>query len=44
MIPDWNVNGVFLASMLQDRHPRLFANLQRILVAHGIEVRLLEGV
>ena len=44
MIADWNVDGVFLASLLQDQYPRLFADLQKMLVAHGVEVRLLEDV
>jgi agmatine deiminase len=44
MIAEWEVDGVFLAGMLKKKHPRLFAELQKILTAHGVEVRLLRDV
>jgi agmatine deiminase len=44
MIPDWQVNCVFLAAMLKDRHPSVFTHLRQILLSHGIEVHLLEAV
>lgn len=44
MIPDWQTNCVYFASLLQDRHPSVFNGLQQILVHHGIEVRLLQNV
>jgi agmatine deiminase len=44
MIADWDANGVFLADMLQDRYPSVFALLRETLVSHGVEVRLLSGV
>jgi len=44
MIAEWNVNCVFLAAMLESRHPKLFHELRQTLVAHGIEVRLLRNV
>jgi agmatine deiminase len=44
MIADWDVNCVFLADMLKDRHPAVFASLREILMSHGIEVRLLGKV
>jgi agmatine deiminase len=42
MIADWEINCVFLATMLKDRHPDLFRGLQEILISHGIHVGLLE--
>jgi agmatine deiminase len=44
MIAEWNANCVFLAAMLESRHPRLFKSLQETLVTHGVEVRLLQNV
>ncbi len=44
MIADWEINGVFLADKLKDRHPDLFAKLHFTLVSHGIEVRQLHEV
>ena len=44
MIADWEANCVFLATMLQVRHPDLFMGLQKSLIAYGIEVRLLDKV
>jgi agmatine deiminase len=44
MIPDWEVDGVFLADMLKVRHPDLFTQLHSILTSHGVEVRLLTNV
>jgi agmatine deiminase len=44
MIADWEVNCVFLAAMLKDRHPGLFTQLQSRLISHDIEVRLLDKV
>jgi agmatine deiminase len=44
MIADWEVNCVFFADMLPQRHSGLYAQLQSTLVAHGVEVRLLHGV
>jgi agmatine deiminase len=44
MIADWDINCVFLAAILKDRHPTVFASLRRVLLSHGIEVRFLEGV
>lgn len=43
MIAEWKVDGVFLAGLLKKKHPRLFADLQKTLIDHGVEVRLLEG-
>src|SRR5438270_7983715 len=44
MIPDWETNCVYLAAMLQDRHPKVFNGLQETLTTHQIEVRLLDNV
>lgn len=44
MIPDWNINCVFLAAMLKHRHPQVFKGLHETLTAYGIEVRLLRNV
>jgi agmatine deiminase len=41
MIADWEVNCVYLAALLEDRHPTLFVNLQHVLASRGIDVRLL---
>ncbi len=44
MIPEWEVDCVFLAAMLESRHPELFRQLSQALTSHGIEVRLLKNV
>ena len=44
MIADWDTNSVFLADMLKECHPELFAQLHSTLRAHGVEVRLLHNV
>jgi agmatine deiminase len=44
MIPDRQHNLVFLADVLKERHPSVFASLQKILLSHGIEVRVLTTV
>ncbi|HWG41287.1 MAG TPA: agmatine deiminase family protein [Gemmataceae bacterium] len=44
MIAEWNTNCVFLAAMLESRHPKLFQGLRQSLVDHGVEVRLLQNV
>lgn len=44
MIPDWEHNCVYLADLLQERHPTLFVALRDILLSHGIEFRLLGNV
>ena len=44
MIAGGEVNCVFLAAMLKDRHPTIFTNLRHVLMSHGIEVRLLKAV
>jgi agmatine deiminase len=41
MIADWEINGVFLANILQERFPDLFEQIQAILTSHGVQVRLL---
>ncbi len=41
MIPDWEHNVVYLADLLKDRHPVLFATVHKILTGHGVEVRML---
>jgi agmatine deiminase len=44
MIADREVNCVYLAAMLNERHPRVFADLRRVLLSHGIDVGLLAKV
>ncbi|MEZ6142062.1 MAG: agmatine deiminase family protein [Zavarzinella sp.] len=44
MIPDWDVNSVFLANLLQVCHAELFTELIYILKTHEVKVRLLHNV
>jgi len=44
MIPDWETNCVFLASMLKVRHPEIFTGLHKALTTHGIDVRFVDHV
>jgi agmatine deiminase len=44
MIPDRNHNLVFLAATLRVRHPVLFADLEKTLAEHRIQVRELHNV
>jgi agmatine deiminase len=44
MIPDWEHNAVYLADLLKDRHPVLFASLHEILTEHGVDIRILKNV
>jgi agmatine deiminase len=44
MIPEWDGNCVFLASMLEGRHPAVFHGVREALTSHGIKVLLLGNV
>ena len=44
MIPDSETNCVFLASLFEARFPKLFARIRETLLAHEIEVRLVDDV
>jgi agmatine deiminase len=44
MMADGESNCVVLATLLKERHPRLFEKLQKALRSHGIEVRLIDNV
>lgn len=44
MIPDWEHNCVYLADLLEVRHPSVFASLRGVLQSHGVAVRLLTRV
>jgi agmatine deiminase len=44
MIPDWQVNTVFLPTLLLARYPSVSASLQDVLSSHAVEVRVLSDV
>ncbi|MFN4260908.1 MAG: agmatine deiminase family protein [Gemmataceae bacterium] len=44
MIPESEVNCVYLAAMLEGRHPEVFKGLRETLTAYGVEVRYLADV
>jgi agmatine deiminase len=44
MIPESEVNCVYLAAMLEGRHPKVFKGLRETLTAYGVQVRRLMDV
>jgi agmatine deiminase len=44
MIPASEANSVYLADLLEARHPKVFDELRKALTVHGVEVRCLTGV
>src|SRR4051812_23389806 len=44
MMAEWEVDGVYLASLLKVRHPAVFERLHGVLTSHGVEVRFLDRV
>jgi agmatine deiminase len=44
MIPESEVNCVYLAAMLEGRHPKVFKGLRETLTAYGVQVRCITDV
>jgi agmatine deiminase len=44
MIPDWDLNSVYLADLLETRHPDLFVQLRSTLTSREVDFHLLRGV